>query len=378
MLSEASANSRLEKFEFTGAGSEYFGIWIVNILLSIVTLGIYSAWAKVRNKQYFYGNTYMDGSAFEYTAEPTQILKGRIFAVIAFIAYQTFATIYPTVGLGLALLLMVIFPWIAVKSLAFNARYSQYRNIPFRFNQNFKQAYMVLLLLPLLMILPFILIGVFVAMAYFSGGMETLNPQNYAIGAVCAVLVSFLIFPFIAFKQKAFMVDNHLFGTSPFTLRIEDAKPFYSIYLKAAAIPFIVFFAVIALLKVAPNLYTDMPFLAPIFQIVLMAVYLFLFSYVTSRIYRLIYQKSAVGGHKLRSNMPARGHFWLTVTNTIGIILTLGLFIPWAKVRSAKFRAKHTALRINGDLDNFLRGEEEKRGALGEELGEIFDVDIAI
>ncbi|MEX1058239.1 MAG: DUF898 family protein, partial [Natronospirillum sp.] len=42
---------------FNGRGGEYFGIWIVNIALTVLTLGIYSAWAKVRNKRYFYGNT---------------------------------------------------------------------------------------------------------------------------------------------------------------------------------------------------------------------------------------------------------------------------------------------------------------------------------
>lgn len=40
--------------EFTGTAGEYFGIWIVNILLTIVTVGFYSAWAKVRRKRYFY------------------------------------------------------------------------------------------------------------------------------------------------------------------------------------------------------------------------------------------------------------------------------------------------------------------------------------
>ena len=38
---------------FEGKTSEYFGIWIVNLLLSLLTLGIYSAWAKVRRKKYF-------------------------------------------------------------------------------------------------------------------------------------------------------------------------------------------------------------------------------------------------------------------------------------------------------------------------------------
>ncbi|MDR1854861.1 MAG: DUF898 domain-containing protein, partial [Azoarcus sp.] len=40
------------RLQFTGSGGEYFRIWIVNLLLSILTLGIYSAWAKVRREQY--------------------------------------------------------------------------------------------------------------------------------------------------------------------------------------------------------------------------------------------------------------------------------------------------------------------------------------
>ena len=49
-------------FIFSGKGSEYFSIWIVNIALTIVTLGIYSAWAKVRKMQYLYRNTALAGS----------------------------------------------------------------------------------------------------------------------------------------------------------------------------------------------------------------------------------------------------------------------------------------------------------------------------
>src|SRR3954471_6399831 len=56
-VSDQFEGSQRHPFIFSGKGGEYFKIWIVNILLSIVTLGIYSAWAKVRNKQYFYGNT---------------------------------------------------------------------------------------------------------------------------------------------------------------------------------------------------------------------------------------------------------------------------------------------------------------------------------
>src|SRR6187402_1366842 len=74
-------------FEFRGDGGEYFRIWIVNLLLTIVTLGIYSAWAKVRRLRYFYGNTYLDGHSFEFHGRPLAILKGRL---IVFGAYLLF------------------------------------------------------------------------------------------------------------------------------------------------------------------------------------------------------------------------------------------------------------------------------------------------
>ncbi|MCB1663394.1 MAG: DUF898 family protein [Pseudomonadales bacterium] len=50
-------------------------MWVVNLLLTIVPLGIYSAWAKVLSKKHLYGNTVLNGSVFDYTARPTQILK---------------------------------------------------------------------------------------------------------------------------------------------------------------------------------------------------------------------------------------------------------------------------------------------------------------
>lgn len=40
---------------FTGTADEYFRLWIVNVALTFVTLGLYLPWARVRNRQYFSG-----------------------------------------------------------------------------------------------------------------------------------------------------------------------------------------------------------------------------------------------------------------------------------------------------------------------------------
>src|SRR4249920_2020940 len=91
-----SAERRLP-VEFTATDDEYFRIWIVNLALTIVTLGIYSAWAKVRKRRYFYGHTRIDGEGFEYRANPVAILKGRLIAVAAlavFYGVGQFAPLY--------------------------------------------------------------------------------------------------------------------------------------------------------------------------------------------------------------------------------------------------------------------------------------------
>ena len=93
MLLEQKTNSR--DFFFKGNAKEWFGIWIVNLLLSIVTIGIYSAWAKVRTQKYFYGNTFVDGRNFDYHATGGQILKGRLIVIAAIVAFQIISSLLP-------------------------------------------------------------------------------------------------------------------------------------------------------------------------------------------------------------------------------------------------------------------------------------------
>ena len=71
-----------------GPAREYFKIWIVNLALTIVTLGIYSAWAKVRRLQYFYRHTRLAGAGFDYHGDPIAILKGRIVGLVLFGLYS--------------------------------------------------------------------------------------------------------------------------------------------------------------------------------------------------------------------------------------------------------------------------------------------------
>ncbi len=136
-------------FKFTGRAGEYFRIWIVNVLLSILTLGIYSAWAKVRTKTFFYRHTWVDDTSFDYHADPRRILIGRIIIGTAFAALFISQYYAPVVYGILVCGLFLMMPWIVIKALSFNARNSSYRNVRFSFVGKLSEAFWVQVGLPI-------------------------------------------------------------------------------------------------------------------------------------------------------------------------------------------------------------------------------------
>jgi uncharacterized membrane protein YjgN (DUF898 family) len=199
-------------FCFTGNASEYFRIWIVNTLLTIVTLGVYSAWAKVRNKQYFYRHTSLDGSTFEYHADPIAILKGRVIAAVAlgllFGSQHYSLTLY-----GILIVLFVIAtPWVIVKALAFNARNSSFRNLRCAFAGRPGEAF-----------------G-----AYF--GMVVLYMATCGLG-----------YPYAEWRMTSFVVHRHLYGDLPFAWHSKP-KDYYRAYLIALAMSLPIYILLVAII----------------------------------------------------------------------------------------------------------------------------------
>ena len=131
-------------FEFRGDSAEYFRIWIVNLALSLLTLGIFSAWAKVRRERYFYGNTWVAGAPFEYLASPINVLKGRLIAFALLVAYVGASQVSPYMQLAVVALVLIATPWIVVSTLRFRARYSAWSSVGFRFTGTLRRRLQVL------------------------------------------------------------------------------------------------------------------------------------------------------------------------------------------------------------------------------------------
>lgn len=141
---------RVLPVKFTGQAKEYFKIWIVNLFLSIITLTIYSAWAKVRTRRYFYANTSIDGQALDYLANPVKILKGHLIVGFLFIAYSISGQFNAWVSGGFILFFYLILPFLIYKSIRFYTHNSAYRGIRFDFDGTLWESYQLYLLAPIL------------------------------------------------------------------------------------------------------------------------------------------------------------------------------------------------------------------------------------
>jgi uncharacterized membrane protein YjgN (DUF898 family) len=334
------------RFKFTGTGSEYFRIWIVNLVLSILTLGIYSAWAKVRRMQYFYRNTQLHDSSFDYHGSPIAILKGRLIAITLFAAYSITFRFNPLLGLSIGLLIALIMPYLLVTSFRFRLYNSSYRGLRFGFAGSVKSAYFTFLLLP-----------------------------------IFTLLTLYLLAPFTHQRIKAYQHNNSLFGQSKFSFNA-GAGSFYKIYfftlLQLILIVGLFAFGVYSVLKDIVQGMTKQEIIGfvVIAYLLLILTSLLIVPYFVCRIQNLIWNQTALEEHRFRSTLSLAGLAWIMFSNFIFIVMTLGLFKPFADIRLARYRIDNMALLPAGNLDDFIASAQQQTNAAGLETAEIFDIDI--
>ena len=319
-------------FEFHGNGNEYFKIWLVNIILTIITLGIYSAWAKVRRKRYIYGSAQLNGAGFEYLADPVKILKGRMIAGVALVLYSTLSNLFPQIGLVFSLGLFVMVPWIVVKALAFNARNSALRNIRFGFSGSVKESAKVFLLWPILV------------------------PLTLGILA-----------PYTYYRQRKFIVENSSYGTTRFTFAA-TARDYYRLFF-SASVPLIMGIGLVVAVVF---------FLPPLAIPVALVLYLYMFAFYSVKTTNLQFNSSQLAAHRFQADLRIKEYLMLVVTNSLATALTVGLFYPWAKIRTLRYKLSHLNLNASGDIDTFIADEQKQVGSLGEEMSNFFDIDIGL
>ncbi len=343
----------IAQFEFRGRTGEWFGIWITNLVLTIVTIGIYSAWAKVRTKKYFYQNTYVAGRNFDYHATGLQILIGRIIFIVGLVIFSLLSAI-PVVGLVLIIGLLFVLPVLLVRSIRFNAVVSSWSNVRFGFDGKPLGAFLSLMLYPFL-----------------------------------TVFTLYLAWPFADRARRRFVTNNHRLGKARFEFDSGISAFYIALF---ASIGWVVLMTVIFGLLGAgsiANLVGDMnalgsePDIDPAF-IVLFYAYVFLAFFPAATIYQAFLRNTIFNGstldgkHQFHSDVKPLALVWIAVSNAIVVICTLGLMLPWAQIRLARYNALHTQLIPGGSLDEFVGQIEAQGGALGDAYTDIEAIDVGL
>ena len=349
------------QFSFTGNARDYFGIWIVNTLLKIITLGVYTAWAKVRKRRYFYGNTLLNDTVFDYLADPMALFKGWLLAAVFFILYSVGTKVNPILASALGLIFFLAMPWLIVRSRVFNMRNSVHRNIRFTFQPNYREAYAVFAGLPVL--IPF------------------------TLGA---------IFPYIVYRQKKFFVENSSYGRNRCSFDA-SVKDFYLVFLKASGLALLIVVVLFACGYFFSTAFRDM---APLFTdssnkdkktlekgyivifLVVIAginlIYLFFTIYVQTALTNLTWQGTRIRNSRFSSTLQVGSMAWLYLSSAAAIFFSLGLLIPWASIRITRYRFNNLSINLKDDMESFLGWGHATVGATGEEIGDMFGIDIGL
>lgn len=315
-----SDDSRQYYLKFVGKASEYFSIYIVNFLLTVVTFGFYYPWARAKKLQYFYGNTTLDGEHFHFAGTGKEMFKGFI-KVIAF--YIGIIVVFYLVLLGLNSILLaylvfllssiVIVPLAVHGSFRYRMSRTSYRGIRFGYR----------------------------------GDRNELIKKFFIWGFLTVITLG-IYGAWLAMNLRRYTHDNIRYG---------DVK--FSNYCKGGE-----FFAI--------NL------LGYFLTILTFGIYIFWWQKNIFEFYinNLELNKDSKWINFI-STATGGGFFNLLAVNAIINIFTLGIGKPWADVRTQKFIFDNISMGGTIDLNEVHQTEEEYKDAFGEDAMDFFEIDFA-
>lgn len=317
-------------FSYHGKGNDLFKVYIVNVLLTLLTVGLYYPWAKAKILRYHYAETEFKDTRFAFHGTGKEMFKGFIKVVLLLVAlfgiFQ-FATMkmqeaimsgestapYVALILGIELCFFLLIPLAIVGSAKYRASRSSWRGIHFRYTGTVKSMYMVFLK------------GIFFTIVTFG---------IYGIWFVVDIVEE--------------VVDNMALGNVKFRFEGNGKDLLFT------------------------NLFGQF------LTMITAGIYFFRFKsdihqYWVNNIY--FFQGRTKG--KLEAETTGMGFFKVLVPNMFIIVFSLGLAIPWAIIRQLKYFAETTKVRGKVDFDNIEQGEVDQSDATGDGLFDMLDLDIS-
>lgn len=369
---------------FTASGSEYMRIWVFNLLLIIITLGIYYPWAKARRIRYFCNNTELKGHCLDFHGEPHKMLKGNILAGLLLLLCSKAMDLSGLAPLVAVLALVVLAPPLFRASMQFRLANTSWRGIRFHFAGDVAGAYLSVGVIFALALLPFggkELLVMMSAPGANIGGLAGTVPL-LMLGIVLAGVVLVAGFPYLLWRVKRYQHANYIYGALHMQFRCSP-KAFYKVALKAVGLsvlgllvlPILVWAGFGMMVGSMPKL---MLVVAPLAYL---SYYAFARSYWRVAMQNLAWSRTGNSQMRFVSRLAFGEYTLLQLRNYLFILCTLGLYWPFAVVASRRMEIEALELRVRGGSLETLASKAAKvadDAAVGDAAADLFGLDVGL
>jgi len=345
---------------FWGRGRTLFGIFIINTFYTLLTLGIYSFWGRVRIRQFLSSQTSFAKIRFSYHGTGQELLKGWSKALVVFGVPYGFLSLVPIMWeqvppwIPNALAVMMVFCFIPIAVVG-SHRYRLSRTalgaIRFSFRGHVKDYVKI----------------------WFTGTFLTF-------------ITAGIYYPFFENTRRAFLTTHTYLGNRHFTYN-GTGMALLGIYGKALALILGVLLTTILILielsgiSIAPEAQShvtewlkgrNFPSWLAVGILVNIIAFMWSWFYLQVSKQRYFWNHSAIGKASFQFTASTWSLMELRVINFLMLVLTFGLAWSWVQVRNLQFLYHYLGLQGPLDLQQ-IEQEALDASPTGEELAGYFD-----
>ncbi|MEZ5658973.1 MAG: YjgN family protein [Burkholderiaceae bacterium] len=378
---------------FVGTGGTYFGIWITNLLLMIVTLGLYYPWARVRKLQFFASNTVIGDYPMHFHGVPRRMFGGFLLAVLAFLIYTVADNLHPLLGLAAMLVFGLLWPLLLRAALRFRLGNSSWRGLRLAFTGTTSGAYRAVGLPLAALALMATLVTASLAVVYALGsgteidGASALAPWVSIVPAF-TLLVLMALIPNIHYRVTRYRQENLRYASERARFEAGPAG-FYMIYgltigsaLLVLALIAWVMYLVSAGREIGQIFEAESGIGAAVLMLIIVigiVAWHLARSTFEALIFNLVWNNTRSEHLVCEARLSLLGLWFVRLTNSILIALTLGLYTPFAQVRLARLQRRALSIETRIAIDGLIAdAKRDQLSAASDAAADLFDLDLGL
>lgn len=386
---------------FTGSGGDYFKLWLSNLLLTIVTLGIYTPWARRRRVQYFFRNTEVGPDPLDFTASSRSMVTSFILVALVYVLIQVMSSqgLSTAVG-GVTLVIAAATPWLWRSAVRFRLGNTTWRGLPFVFHATTRETYTAAwpllggaaLIAVLALVLPSILPSA-PAIPTATGPIKAAapGPMSWLGGLGVTVLVGMILIR-LRFNFLHLRMTRTSLGGQMGAFKAGFAE-FLKVGVICIGIGLLVYAALIGTIGVFSASLIGFGRGMDRGSIVVLLIILVLFliplllmpasiamAAWEAMVFRTVWSNAGLSNMaRSKCNLNTRAFVWLRAKNVLLTLVTLGLYRPFAAVNEYRMKVDSVRIFTRGDINVLATLLEcKQKNGLGDAAADLAGFDLAV